>query len=119
MTTSDVAPNYEEMFAHRFTAEDPDYQQYVKRGEALPPILDNWRGRSGGQQRNRDQRFQDNRPFRDRGERRDWSSRPDQQWHGRGWGNNYQGHRPGQSHYSYGQQNSYNSYNQRPRQDYY
>ncbi|XP_072201527.1 RNA guanine-N7 methyltransferase activating subunit [Excalfactoria chinensis] len=106
----DVPLDYEKMFAHRFTADDKEYQEYLKRPADPPPIVEEWRNRSGGNQRNRD-RFQDGRYFR--GDRYNWqgdhrsNQRPD-----RGWGNNYQQHRQGQSYYG---QYGYNSYNPGPR----
>lgn len=106
----DIPVDYEKMFAHRFTADDKEYQEYLKRPADPPPIVEEWRNRSGGNQRNRD-RFQDGRYFR--GDRYNWqgdhrsNQRPD-----RGWGNNYQQHRQGQSYYG---QYGYNSYNPGPR----
>ncbi|OPJ70514.1 RNMT-activating mini protein [Patagioenas fasciata monilis] len=79
------------MFAHRFTSDDEEYQEYLKRPADPPPIVEEWRNRSGGNQRNRD-RFQDGRYFR--GDRYNWqgdyrsNQRPE-----RSWGNNYQQHR--------------------------
>uniref|UniRef100_A0A8C5HS51 RNMT-activating mini protein n=1 Tax=Gouania willdenowi TaxID=441366 RepID=A0A8C5HS51_GOUWI len=43
--------SYEEMFAKRFTAEDEEYQKYVNRPTDPPPIVENWRGRGGGNHR--------------------------------------------------------------------
>lgn len=55
MTSSlDVPPNYEEVFAHRFTADDKEYQEYLKRPADPPPVVEEWRTRYGGNQRNRD-----------------------------------------------------------------
>lgn len=51
---ADVPPNYEMMFAHRFTSDDKEYQEYLKRPADPPPIVEEWRNRSGGNQRNRD-----------------------------------------------------------------
>ncbi|XP_006139304.1 RNA guanine-N7 methyltransferase activating subunit [Pelodiscus sinensis] len=109
-STLEVPLNFEEMFSHRFTPDDEDYQEYLKRPADPPPLVEEWKNRSGGNQRNRD-RFQDGRQFRGRG---DWQSgNRHNQWPGRSWGNNYQQHRQGQSYYpqyEYG----YNSYNPRP-----
>ncbi|XP_054626818.1 RNA guanine-N7 methyltransferase activating subunit-like [Dunckerocampus dactyliophorus] len=44
------------MFANRFTSEDTEYQQYVKRPADPPPIVEGWRG---GNHRGRDRRYQD------------------------------------------------------------
>lgn len=49
--------NYEELFAHRFSSEDHEYQEYVNRPADLPPIVEDWRGRGGGNQRGRDNRL--------------------------------------------------------------
>ncbi|TWW67850.1 hypothetical protein D4764_02G0008910 [Takifugu flavidus] len=38
---------YEELFAHRFTSEDPEYQQYQSRPEEPPPIVEDWNSRRG------------------------------------------------------------------------
>jgi len=50
----DIPVDYEKMFAHRFTADDKEYQEYLKRPADPPPIVEEWRNRSGGNQRNRD-----------------------------------------------------------------
>ncbi|XP_025901578.1 RNMT-activating mRNA cap methyltransferase subunit isoform X2 [Nothoprocta perdicaria] len=107
-SSADMPVNYETMFAHRFTLEDKEYQEYLKRPTDPPPIVEEWRNRSGGN-RNRD-RFQDGRYFR--GDRYNWqgdhrfNQRPE-----RSWGNNYQQHRQGQSYSSHYGQYGYNSYN--------
>ncbi|XP_029870252.1 RNA guanine-N7 methyltransferase activating subunit isoform X1 [Harpia harpyja] len=109
----DMPLNYEKMFAHRFTSDDEEYQEYLKRPADPPPIVEEWRNRSGGNQRNRD-RFQDGRYFR--GDRYNWqgdyrsNQRPE-----RSWGNSYQQHRQGQSYSSHYGQYGYNSYNPGPR----
>lgn len=51
---ADMPLNYEKMFAHRFTSDDEEYQEYLKRPADPPPIVEEWRNRSGGNQRNRD-----------------------------------------------------------------
>uniref|UniRef100_A0A8D0GTG4 RNA guanine-7 methyltransferase activating subunit n=1 Tax=Sphenodon punctatus TaxID=8508 RepID=A0A8D0GTG4_SPHPU len=118
-STSDVLENYEKMFTHRFTSDDEEYQEYLKRPADPPPVVEEWRNRSGGNQRNRD-RFQDSRQFRGRGDRYDWhGGHRSNQWQGRGWGNNYQQHRQGQSYYPQYGQYGYNSYSQRPHYDRY
>lgn len=45
---------YEEMFAHRFSSEDPEFQEYLSRPADPPPIVEDWRARGGGHQRGRD-----------------------------------------------------------------
>jgi len=35
--TSETPQSYEELFAHRFTSEDSEYQQYLNRPADLPP----------------------------------------------------------------------------------
>lgn len=45
---------YEELFAHRFTSEDREFQEYVSRPADPPPIVEDWRARGGGNQRGRD-----------------------------------------------------------------
>ncbi|KAM8895066.1 uncharacterized protein AB9W97_011379 [Spinachia spinachia] len=76
--------NYEEMFPHRFSLDDKEYQQYVSRPADPPPIVEDWRSRGGGN-RGRD-RYQDRRG-------RGWGG-------GQGWGGD-RGWRGGQ----HGQQN--------------
>ncbi|XP_041031184.1 uncharacterized protein LOC121270004 isoform X3 [Carcharodon carcharias] len=77
----ETAPNYEEMFAHRFTAADDEYQAMVKCPADPPPIVDDWRVRAGGNHRS-----QDYRPYKGRDDSRNWSY--NRQWHGRGRGYN-------------------------------
>ena len=38
-------PDYEEQFAHRFSADDATYQQYRSRPADPPPIVENWSSR--------------------------------------------------------------------------
>lgn len=54
--TSENLQKYEELFAHRFTSQDQEYQQYLSRPADPPPIVEDWRGRAGGNQRGRDNR---------------------------------------------------------------
>uniref|UniRef100_A0A3B5KHK7 RNA guanine-7 methyltransferase activating subunit n=1 Tax=Takifugu rubripes TaxID=31033 RepID=A0A3B5KHK7_TAKRU len=68
---------YEELFAHRFTSEDPEYQQYQSRPEEPPPIVEDWNSRRGGNYRGRDNRGGD----RDRHWRENYHGQ--QQWHDR------------------------------------
>ncbi|XP_029986803.1 RNA guanine-N7 methyltransferase activating subunit-like [Sphaeramia orbicularis] len=58
--TQQKLQTYEQMFAHRFSSEDHEYQQYVQRAADPPPTVDDWRGRGGGggNQRGRDNRYQ-------------------------------------------------------------
>uniref|UniRef100_A0AAQ4R520 RNA guanine-7 methyltransferase activating subunit n=1 Tax=Gasterosteus aculeatus aculeatus TaxID=481459 RepID=A0AAQ4R520_GASAC len=46
--TTESQRNYEEMFSHRFTSDDKEYQQYVNRPADPPPIVEGWRSRGGG-----------------------------------------------------------------------
>ncbi|XP_063329069.1 RNA guanine-N7 methyltransferase-activating subunit-like protein [Pelmatolapia mariae] len=84
--TAETQQNYEEMFAHRFSSEDQEYQEYLNRPADRPPIVEDWSGRGGGNQRGRDNRYHD-RGHRgrgwggDRGWRRD--DRGQQHWHDR------------------------------------
>lgn len=48
---------YEELFAHRFTSEDREYQQYQSRPNDPPPIVEDWNSRRGGSYRGRDNRY--------------------------------------------------------------
>ncbi|KAI1904149.1 hypothetical protein AGOR_G00002710 [Albula goreensis] len=99
--------NYEEQFAHRFTAEDKQYQQYLQCSANPPPIVEDWRIRGGGYPRGRDNRFQEYRPYRGRDRGRGWGwsgeQRNSSHWQDRRWGS-------GGGEYGQG----YNSYNQRP-----
>lgn len=54
--TAETQQSYEEMFAHRFSSEDQEYQEYLNRPADCPPIVEDWRGRGGGNQRGRDNR---------------------------------------------------------------
>ncbi|XP_056649482.1 RNA guanine-N7 methyltransferase-activating subunit-like protein [Monodelphis domestica] len=115
--TLDAVPNFEEMFANRFTEDDTEYQEYLKRPTDSPPVVEEWNSGSSGNQRNRGNRLQDNRQFRGRDGRRGWpSDNRSNQWHGRPWGNNYQQHR--QEPYYHHQYGNY-GYNQRPPYGYY
>uniref|UniRef100_A0A8D2B474 RNMT-activating mini protein n=1 Tax=Sciurus vulgaris TaxID=55149 RepID=A0A8D2B474_SCIVU len=57
--TSEAVPNFEEMFANRFTEDDKEYQGYLKCPPETPPIIEEWNSRDGGKQRNRGNRLQD------------------------------------------------------------
>lgn len=54
---SEAVPNFEEMFASRFTEDDKEYQEYLKRPPESPPIVEEWNSRAGGNQRNRGNRY--------------------------------------------------------------
>ncbi|KAL6087355.1 hypothetical protein STEG23_038175, partial [Scotinomys teguina] len=115
--TSEVIPDFEEMFASRFTQDDKEYQEYLKRPPETPPIVEEWNSRAGGNQRNRGNWLQDNRQFRGRDNRRGWpSDNRSNQWHGRSWGNNYPQQR--QEPY-YQQQYGQYGHSQRPPYSYY
>ncbi|XP_077419722.1 RNA guanine-N7 methyltransferase activating subunit-like [Vanacampus margaritifer] len=113
--TTEKQQSYEEMFAHRFSSEDKEYQQYVNRPADPPPIVDDWRGRGGGNHRGRDRRYQDRQGSRGWGE-------------GQGWGGDHSGreghHRQQQDQDRYGgydrgsnsHQENYSHY-KRPRYD--
>ncbi|XP_040825542.1 RNA guanine-N7 methyltransferase activating subunit [Ochotona curzoniae] len=109
--TSEAVKHFEEMFASRFTEEDKEYQEYLKRPPDTPPIVEEWHSRAGGNQRNRGNWLHDNRQFRGRDGRRGWpSDNRANQWHRRPWGNNYPPQRqephypPQYGHYAYNQQ---------------
>ncbi|XP_054588328.1 RNA guanine-N7 methyltransferase-activating subunit-like protein [Nothobranchius furzeri] len=109
--TSENVQSYEDMFSQRFSAEDQEYQQYVSRPADPPPIVEDWRRRGGGNQRGRDNRYQDRRGQRDqgwRGNHRGWQDR-DRHW---GHGSGYQSGPPSSNQ-------AYNSYYQRPQYDRY
>ncbi|XP_019742087.1 RNMT-activating mini protein [Hippocampus comes] len=79
--TMEEEQSYEEMFAQRYSSEDEEYQRYVNRPADPPPIVEEWRGRGGGNYQARDRRYQDHQG-------------------GRGWG----GNRPGRGeHYRHQQ----------------
>ncbi|XP_044139193.1 RNA guanine-N7 methyltransferase activating subunit [Bufo gargarizans] len=108
--TSDTKQTYENMFSHRFTAQDAEYQEYLKMPESQPPIVEDWRG---GNQRNQD-RYRDNRHQRSWEGRRDWSNNSyNQQRGGRGWGSNHNQYRQDRSYHQAGGHHSYHSGNQR------
>uniref|UniRef100_A0A3Q3GGU7 RNMT-activating mini protein n=1 Tax=Labrus bergylta TaxID=56723 RepID=A0A3Q3GGU7_9LABR len=45
---TDNQKTFEEMFPHRFSSEDREYQEYVSRPADPPPVVENWRSRGGG-----------------------------------------------------------------------
>ncbi|XP_051896149.1 RNA guanine-N7 methyltransferase activating subunit-like [Pristis pectinata] len=73
---TEPAPDYEEMFAHRFTIADAEYQEMVKSVADPPPIVEDWMSRPSGNRRS-----QDYRPYRGRSDNRKWSN--NQPWQGR------------------------------------
>lgn len=89
-----LAPDYEEMFAHRFTAADTEYQAMVKSATDPPPIVEDWMGQSGGNRRSHDHGF-----HRGHSDNRHWSN--NQRWQGRDRSSNRSG-----SYESYGQGNN-------------
>ncbi|KAM8974377.1 RNA guanine-N7 methyltransferase activating subunit [Pelodytes ibericus] len=90
MTNTPDVQMYEDMFAHRFTADDKEYQDYLKRPQDVPPVVEDWKMSN---QRYHD-RPRDNRHHREGEGRRDWSSNSyNQPQRGRGWGNNYNPYR--------------------------
>ncbi|XP_041794269.1 RNA guanine-N7 methyltransferase activating subunit-like [Chelmon rostratus] len=83
--TTENLQEYEELFAHRFSSEDHEYQQYLSRPPDPPPVVEDWRSRGGGNFRGRDNRYQDRRGGRGWGGDRGWGR--DRGWGGnRGWG---------------------------------
>ncbi|XP_037104146.1 RNA guanine-N7 methyltransferase activating subunit-like [Syngnathus acus] len=70
--TTEKPQSYEEMFANRFSSEDQEYQQYVTRPADPPPIVEDWRGRGGGNHQGRDRRYQDRQGGRGSGEGQGW-----------------------------------------------
>lgn len=81
-----AAPDFEAMFARRFTEEDREFQDYLRRPPETPPIVEEW---GGGGSRNRGQRFRGGDP------RRGWASGGRAgQWPRRPWGNSFPQQRP-------------------------
>ncbi|XP_005989680.1 RNA guanine-N7 methyltransferase-activating subunit-like protein [Latimeria chalumnae] len=122
MSTTTEAANYEEMFTHRFTADDREYEEYLKCPQNSPPIVEDWRSKSGGNQRNQHNRSQDYRSYRGTNQCRNWTNdnRWNRQQQGRDWSYSYSPYRQ-QGHYDSNQQGhqGYNSYNRRPHNDHY
>ncbi|XP_013883528.1 RNMT-activating mini protein [Austrofundulus limnaeus] len=112
--TPENPKSLEDLFAHRFSSEDEEYQQYLSRPADPPPIVEGWRSRGGGggNQRGRDNRYQDRRGFRDRGWGGERSHHGQHHWHDR---DRYRGHGSGYQSGSPG----YNSHQQRPHYDRY
>ncbi|KAJ7311048.1 hypothetical protein JRQ81_006645 [Phrynocephalus forsythii] len=44
-STTDILQKYEQMFAHRYSLEDEEYQKYLQRSSEPPPIAENWLNR--------------------------------------------------------------------------
>ncbi|XP_054858746.1 RNA guanine-N7 methyltransferase activating subunit [Eublepharis macularius] len=44
-STPDVLQSYEEMFIHRFTSEDKEYQKYAHSPADPPPVVEDWLNR--------------------------------------------------------------------------
>uniref|UniRef100_A0A8C6UGQ0 RNA guanine-7 methyltransferase activating subunit n=1 Tax=Neogobius melanostomus TaxID=47308 RepID=A0A8C6UGQ0_9GOBI len=114
--TTDEPEDYEELFAHRFTSEDHEYQEYLKRPPDPPPIVQNWRGRGGGSHRGgRDNRYRDRDRDRTYGRDRDRDRSPHRDRE-RSWdGERDRGYRGGYQRSSQG----YSSQHQRPQYDRY
>ncbi|XP_056135091.1 RNA guanine-N7 methyltransferase-activating subunit-like protein [Lampris incognitus] len=119
---TDQMPNYEEQFKHRFSSEDEAYQEYVRRPDDPPPIVDNWRGSGSGNARGRGNRFQDHHGNRGcdwqrntergrGGEYPEYQQRRDRKRH---WEQS-SGYQSGPQGYNQG----YNAYNKRFRHDNY
>uniref|UniRef100_A0A8C7XF73 RNA guanine-7 methyltransferase activating subunit n=1 Tax=Oryzias sinensis TaxID=183150 RepID=A0A8C7XF73_9TELE len=93
---TETLKGYEELFVNRFTSEDQEYQEYLNRPADPPPIVEDWRGRAGGNQRGRDNRYNDRRGHGDRGWRghQGWhrDNRRQHHWQDRdrGWGHGSQ-----------------------------
>ncbi|XP_028258568.1 RNA guanine-N7 methyltransferase activating subunit-like [Parambassis ranga] len=133
--TTETQQKYEELFAHRFSSEDHEYQQYVNRPADPPPIVEDWRGR-GGNQRGRDNRYQDRHGHRGRsweggggggggrgwGGHRGWRGdhHGQQRWHDRDTDRDrHWGHRGGYQSGPPSSHHGYNSQYQRPHHDRY
>ncbi|KAK5874212.1 hypothetical protein PBY51_019180 [Eleginops maclovinus] len=125
--TTETRQSYEEMFPNRFTSEDEEYQQYLSRPADLPPIVEDWRSRGGGNHRGRD-RYQDRRGRGwggggGGGGRGGWGGGGGGGGGGRGgWGGDRDRHSGHGSGYQSGPPSSnqgYNSNNQRPHYDRY
>ncbi|KAG7483401.1 hypothetical protein JOB18_047582 [Solea senegalensis] len=101
---------YEELFAHRFSSEDQEYQQYVNRPTDSPPIVEDWARRGGWNQRGRDNRYQDRHGHRGRGWGGDQGWSRQQHWRDRdrSWGHGSQSGPPSANQ-------GYNSHHHRPR----
>ncbi|XP_053479798.1 RNA guanine-N7 methyltransferase activating subunit-like [Ictalurus furcatus] len=80
------AQEYEEQFAHRFSAQDEEFQRYLQQPAVQPPVVEAWRSR--------DARFQDSRPHRGGG----------------GWGQRSQDRRYRGHQNSYNQRRHYDRY---------
>ncbi|XP_053177912.1 RNA guanine-N7 methyltransferase activating subunit-like [Scomber japonicus] len=137
--TTEKQQTYEEMFADRFSSEDHEYQKYVNRPADVPPMVEDWRGRGGGHQRGRDNRYQDRRGHGGRGWGGDRGWRGDRGWdRDRGWRGEHHGQHHGQQQWQdrdrerdrdrnwghgSGHQSSsnqaYNSHHQKPHYDRY
>ncbi|KAL3065719.1 hypothetical protein OYC64_015799 [Pagothenia borchgrevinki] len=124
--TTETRQSNEEMFANRFTSDDREYQQYLSRPADLPPIVEDWRSRGGGNHRGGRDRYQDRRGRGggggggggggwggDRGWRGDNRGQQDRDRDRHsGHGSGYQSGPPSSNQ-------GYNSYNKRPHYDRY
>ncbi|XP_030233689.1 RNA guanine-N7 methyltransferase activating subunit [Gadus morhua] len=112
-------PDYEERFAHRFSADDAIYQVYRSRPADPPPIVENWSSRG------RDHRHRGGGGRGGGGGGHGWHGDRgwggDRGWRGdRGWGGDHRRQQDRRGHES-GHQSGhqgYNPYNQRPYHSY-
>ncbi|XP_062998642.1 RNA guanine-N7 methyltransferase activating subunit isoform X2 [Elgaria multicarinata webbii] len=44
-SASELLQSYEEMFVHRYTSEDKEYQKYVQQPADPPPVVEDWLNR--------------------------------------------------------------------------
>ncbi|KAI9518946.1 hypothetical protein NQZ68_033429 [Dissostichus eleginoides] len=119
--TTETRQSNEEMFANRFTSDDREYQQYLSRPADLPPIVEDWRSRGGGNRRGSRDRYQDRRGRGGGGG--GWGG--DRGWRGDNRGqqdrdrDRHSGHGSGYQSGPPSSNQGYNSYNQRPHYDRY
>uniref|UniRef100_A0A3Q3FKZ5 RNA guanine-7 methyltransferase activating subunit n=1 Tax=Kryptolebias marmoratus TaxID=37003 RepID=A0A3Q3FKZ5_KRYMA len=99
--TSENPKSYEDLFAHRFSSEDEEYQQYLSRPADPPPVKAQSQDRRGPRGRG----WGGERSWR--GDHRGQQPWPDRDRHW-GHGSGYQSGPPG-----------YNSHHQRPHYDRY
>ncbi|XP_004693171.1 PREDICTED: RNMT-activating mini protein [Condylura cristata] len=114
---ADAVASFEEMFARRYTKDDQEYQQHLRRAaDSRPPVLEDWGSKAGGSQRSRGGWLQDSRQCRGGEGRRGWpGDHRSGQWHGRPWGHSPQP-RP-EPHYP--QQYGHHGHGPRPPYGYY
>lgn len=78
----------EALFARRYSEDDADFQDHLRRAAASrPPVVEEWNCKAGGGPRHRGRWLQDGRQFRGGDGRRGWpGDSRSSQWHGRPWG---------------------------------